>query len=71
LLPLGGAQVTTTLLPSGSKQPTTNGPEFGAAFSAAGAAVSDARHFCDRQPGACEVGSAVPTASYATVAATL
>jgi len=49
--------IVLALLPSGSKQPTTSGPEFGAAFSAAGAAVSDARHFCDRQPGACEVGS--------------
>ena len=49
--------IVLALLPSGSKQPIANGPEIGAAFSAAGAAVSDARHFCDRQPGACEIGS--------------
>ena len=49
--------IVLALLPSGSKQPTTRGPEIGEAFSAAGAAVSDARHFCERQPGACEVGS--------------
>ncbi len=50
--------VLVVVLPIGS-QPTTPGPQVGAAdaMSAAGAAVSDMRQFCDRQPEACTVGS--------------
>lgn len=51
--------IVLALLPSGSKQPA--GPHFGEAISAAGAAVSDVRHFCTRQPDACEVGSQTAT----------
>ena len=49
--------IVLALLPSGSRQPSASGPQFGEAMSAAGAAVSDVRHFCTRQPEACEVGS--------------
>jgi Family of unknown function (DUF5330) len=51
--------IVLALLPTGGTQPTARGPQVGEAFSAAGAAVSDVRHFCERQPGACEVGSQV------------
>ena len=49
--------IVLALLPSGGSHPTAGGPPVGEAVSAAGAAVSDVRHFCTRQPGACEVGS--------------
>jgi hypothetical protein len=50
--------IVIVLLPSGSG-PATPGPQVGAAdaMSAASAAVSDMRQFCDRQPEACTVGS--------------
>ena len=51
--------IVLALLPTGSSQPTPHGPKVGEAISAAGAAVSDVRHFCTRQPEACEVGSQV------------
>ncbi len=51
--------IVLALLPSGGAQPTTRGPQMGEAISAAGDAVSDMRHFCTRQPAACEVGSQV------------
>jgi hypothetical protein len=53
--------IVLALLPAGNKQPSAQGPEIGAAFSAAGSAMSDARHFCERQPDACEVGSQLAT----------
>ena len=49
--------IVLALLPSGNRQTNASGPQIGEAVSAAGAAVSDARHFCARQPEACEVGS--------------
>ena len=49
--------IVLALLPSGSKQPSAGGPHIGEAVSAAGAAVSDVRYFCTRNPEACEVGS--------------
>jgi hypothetical protein len=49
--------IVLALLPSGGTQSTTNGPKVGEAVSAAGAAVADLRHFCTRQPEACEVGA--------------
>ena len=49
--------IVLALLPIGSKQPSAGGPAFGEAVSAAGAAVSDVRHFCERNPEACEVGA--------------
>jgi uncharacterized protein DUF5330 len=51
--------IVLALLPTGSAQPTARGPQMGEAISAAGDAVSDVRHFCTRQPAACEVGSQV------------
>ena len=51
--------IVLALLPTGNSHPTAHGPQMGEAFSAAGAAVSDVRHFCTRQPEACEVGSQV------------
>ena len=48
--------IVLALLPSGTRS-TAHGPQVGEAVSAAGAAVSDVRHFCTRQPEACEVGS--------------
>jgi hypothetical protein len=47
-------------LPSG-KQATVDAPQVGAteAMTAAGAAVTDLRQFCSRQPGACEIGAQV------------
>jgi hypothetical protein len=46
------------LLPSGGSQPSSKDASLNPfdALSAAGAAVSDATQFCDRQPEACEVG---------------
>jgi len=46
------------LLPTGGSKPYASGPQFGAAdaFTFAGAAVSDMRQFCARQPDACAVG---------------
>lgn len=49
--------IVLALLPSGGAQPVAHGPQMGEAISAAGDAVSDVRHFCTRQPAACEVGS--------------
>lgn len=50
--------IVLVLLPSGSPAPQA-GSNVSAvdAMSAAGAAVSDATQFCDRQPDACVVGS--------------
>jgi Family of unknown function (DUF5330) len=46
------------LLPSVSSQPVPKSQVgAGDAMSAATAAFSDIRHFCDRQPNACSVGS--------------
>ena len=54
--------VVVMLLPSGEK--SAPAPQVGAteAVSAAGAAVSDMRQFCARQPEACAVGSQAATA---------
>jgi Family of unknown function (DUF5330) len=51
--------VVALLLPGDEKRPTAAAPEVGAteAVSAAGAAMSDMRQFCSRQPDACTVGS--------------
>jgi len=49
--------IVLALLPTGNKQSSAGGPAFGEAVSAAGAAVSDVRHFCTRNPEACEVGA--------------
>jgi hypothetical protein len=51
--------IVAIFLPTPDKAPTTAGPPIGAAdaVSAAGAAISDMRHFCERQPDACVVGS--------------
>ena len=55
--------VVFVLLPTGGSkqnaQATAPNPDFSAveAFSAATATVSDMRHFCERQPDACAVGS--------------
>ena len=55
--------VVFVLLPTGGSkqnaQTTAPNPDFSAveAFSAATATVSDMRHFCERQPDACAVGS--------------
>jgi hypothetical protein len=51
--------IVLALLPTGGAQPAARGPQVGEAISAAGDAVSDMRHFCTRQPAACEVGSQV------------
>jgi hypothetical protein len=51
--------IVLALLPTGSSHTTTRGPQVGEAISAAGATVYDVRHFCVRQPEACEVGSQV------------
>lgn len=50
--------IVLVLLPSGEYQPKNQAPGIGAAdaVSAATAAVSDMGNFCERQPGACEVG---------------
>jgi len=49
--------IVLALLPTGSSQPTAHGPQIGEALSAVGAAIADVRHFCIRQPEACEVGT--------------
>ena len=49
--------IVLALLPTGSKQASSSGPAIGEAVSAAGSAVSDVRHFCTRNPEACEVGA--------------
>ena len=49
--------IVLALLPTGSTQSTSPSLQMGEAVSAAGAAVFDVRHFCTRQPEACEVGS--------------
>jgi hypothetical protein len=51
--------IVLALLPTGSSNTSARGPQVGEAVSAAGATVSDVRHFCVRQPEACEVGSQV------------
>lgn len=50
--------IVLVLLPSGAYQPKTQAPGIGAAeaVGAASAALSDMSNFCERQPGACEVG---------------
>jgi hypothetical protein len=51
--------IVLALLPTGSSQPGAQGAQVGAteAVVAASAAVSDVSNFCERQPGACEVGA--------------
>lgn len=51
--------IVILLLPTGGSQPSGEAPKVGAvdALAAAGAAVSDMRQFCSRQPEACDVGS--------------
>ena len=51
--------IVLALLPTGKSNPAASGPQVSEAISAAGATVSDVRHFCTRQPEACEVGSQV------------
>jgi hypothetical protein len=54
--------VVLVLLPSGGSQPLPQGQVSSSeAFSAARAAVSDVRGFCERQPDACVVGSQAAT----------
>jgi hypothetical protein len=55
--------IVVLLLPTG-KTENASGPQIGATevFSVAGAAVSDARQFCSRQPDACTTGSQMATA---------
>jgi hypothetical protein len=56
--------VVLALLPTGASQPKPSEPTISAveAVSAAGAAMSDMSGFCERQPGACEVGAQAATA---------
>jgi len=56
--------VVCVLLPSGGTQSTSPDAQIDAAQAAtlAGAAVSDMRGFCARQPDACEVGGKVAVA---------
>jgi hypothetical protein len=56
--------IVVLLLPTGSPEQPAHGPQISTveAFSAAGAAVSDMRQFCSRQPDACTVGSHAATA---------
>jgi hypothetical protein len=51
--------VLLALLPTGSSQQGAQAAKFGTgdAVVAASAAVSDMSNFCERQPGACEVGA--------------
>jgi Family of unknown function (DUF5330) len=55
--------IVIMLLPTDRSHVATPGPQVGAgdALSAAGAAVSDMRSFCSRQPEACAVGSQAAT----------
>ena len=55
--------VVCVLLPSGGKSSTANADiDATQAMTVAGAAVSDARGFCERQPEACVAGGKVATA---------
>jgi hypothetical protein len=54
--------VVCVLLPGGRNNATEPQVDAASAVSAAGAAVSDMRGFCDRQPQACEVGGKVAVA---------
>src|SRR6478672_12515287 len=54
--------VVCVLLPGGEKAPAAPQIDSATAVTAAGAAVSDMRGFCDRQPQACVVGGKVATA---------
>jgi hypothetical protein len=50
--------VILVLLPSGGSQPAPKSQvSAGEAISAVKTAVNDMQHFCQRQPGACEVGA--------------
>jgi hypothetical protein len=51
--------IVILLLPSSKSVEAPQGPQLATAdaLSAAGAALSDMRQFCTRQPSACEVGS--------------
>ena len=49
------------LLPGGTEKPAAN-IDTASAVTAAGAAVTDMRGFCERQPQACEVGGQVAIA---------
>jgi hypothetical protein len=49
--------IVLALLPSGGSQQTTTGPKMSEAIAAAGAAITDLRHFCTREPEVCEVGA--------------
>jgi hypothetical protein len=52
-----GTVLVLMLLPADRSAPDTSRVDVGSAFMAAGAAIADMRGFCDRQPGACEVGA--------------
>lgn len=54
--------VVCVLLPGGEKTQVAPHIDTASAVTAAGAAVSDMRGFCERQPQACEVGGKVATA---------
>ena len=55
--------VVCVLLPGGTKSPSPDAQIDGTqAMTLAGAAVSDARGFCERQPDACKVGGKVAVA---------
>ena len=54
--------VVCVLLPGGEKTQVAPQIDAASAVTAAGAAVSDMRGFCDRQPQACVVGGKVATA---------
>jgi hypothetical protein len=54
--------VVCVLLPGGAKTQATPQIDAASAVTAAGAAMSDMRGFCDRQPQACVVGGKVATA---------
>lgn len=54
--------IVVILLPTGKTEQSATGPGAIEAFSAASAAVSDMRGFCERQPAACEAGSKAASA---------
>jgi Family of unknown function (DUF5330) len=54
--------VVCVLLPSGTQTPADSNIDAKAAVSAASAAVSDVRGFCDRQPDACVAGGKIAVA---------
>ncbi len=54
--------VVCVLLPSGTRAPTDSNIDAKAAVTAASAAVSDVRGFCDRQPDACVAGGKIAVA---------